>query len=426
MGVLGSMLLDPDRAIPRATSRISEQHFYQPANQIVFDVLRRMHKARVAVDLLTVCDQLSKRKDLEAIGGRPYVTSLITFIPVPVESMLDYYLAFLIEAFQRRTIIRGCAEAQGKAYDLSQDIPLIKKRVFSTMREAESRSNESATRATVAELGQMIDARQIGAHLGIDTGISGWDTGLRGIFPKRFYVLGARPKIGKTAMIEQMAQTQIRNGIPVLIFERDMSLTDLIGRMACRTAGVVFQAFITGVCTNEELQNVRHAAEAIDPDLLRLHSPTNMTADELCSIVEREIQEYGIQVWYLDLFQRLKTPEKDRVESLVDAANAIRDVIQSTGVPGVILAEILRDAEKTKRPNSSQFKYCDGLFSSCDTSILLWSNEDPKTLIEPDGKLRRQKVNFTIDANRGGAVGDETIYFDRPLMTFHGSEGELF
>jgi replicative DNA helicase len=420
-GVLGSMMIDPRRTIPEVIRLITEEHFYVPAHQTIYNALVERWRARAGIDLITFTEVLRARKLLDSVGGAAFVTSLFTFVPTSANVL--YYLDIVIDKYQRREIVEACTEAVRRAYEeQDQSIEPIKKRLWDGLRKTESRVNESLTTATVREVRDMVYARQIGGELGLPTGIPSWDKELHGIFPKRFYVIGARPKIGKTSLIEQAAQHQNRNGVPVLIFERDMSLADLIGRMACRDAGVAFESFQIGKLKDDQLRRLEIALEKIDPSLLRVYSPANLTSAELVSIIEREIEENKIQVFYLDLFQRIKTNERDRVEGLTAAANAIRDVIQSTGVPGVILAEILKEADKTKRPHSGQFKYCDGLFSSCDTSIMLWTEDDPKNLVDDEGVMRRQQITFTIDANRGGPVCDSTMWFDRPLMKFYATD----
>lgn len=384
--------------------------------------LCKCEQAGQPTDLILFTTYLRTTNQLDHAGGASFITSLYTFVPTAANVM--YYAPIVIERYNQRTLMAACTLAAHKAAQPEANVEQIKLSLWGDLKETESRNNESKTVEVVREIQDMVAARQIGGEIALRTGIPPWDKALKGVFRKRFYVLGSRPKIGKSALMEIAAQTLIDEGKAVLIFQRDMSLTDMIGRMSCRKAGVIYEDFTTGVCSNDDLEAVSRAADRINPDLLRTYEPTNMTAEELVSIVEREIIQNDIQVFFLDLFQRLQVGKKDKVEGLTDAANLIRAVIQTTGVPGIVAAEILKDADKTHRPHSGQFKYCDGLFSTCDVSILLWSDDDPKQLMNEDGEMRRQKVMFTIDANRGGGVGEEVMYFDRPHMTFHEEESE--
>lgn len=419
-GILGSMFVEP-KIIPQVQRFISSEHFFFPRNAEMFDIFVDCWKTKKPISLISFTQELRDRRALDSFGGASYITEVYNFVPSGAN--VGYYIDVVLSKARYRNIIETCGASVKKA-EQGEDISSIKRELWNMLRKTESQQHHSVTRETVREVKQMIYARQIGTEIGLLTGVAAWDESLRGIFPKRFIVLAARPKVGKTAMIEQAAQFQIKNGHPVLIFERDMSLTDLVGRMACRDANVVYDDFTTGRCGDVELRAVHKSVDAIDTNLLRLYSPSNLTADAIAAIVEHERNEHGIEVFYLDLFQRLKTSGNDRVEGLTAAANTIRDLIQSTGISGVILAEVLKEADKTGRPHSGQFKYCDGLFSACDTSILLWSDEDPKKLGQADGSLRRQRVTFTVDANRGGGVGDSTVYFDREHMKFYAEDDD--
>jgi replicative DNA helicase len=426
-GVLSSMLLDT-ATVAEMSREITSDYFYQPAHATTFALLIEMWRDHQPVDLISVTNELRKRKLLEQIGGAAFITSLSLFVPTAAN--VRYYADVVIEKHKLRNIVHACTKAVQVSMEANADedtVKSVKRTLWEMLRETESRKISSITAKTVDEVRELVYERQVGSELGLLTGINAWDESLHGIFRRRFYVLGARPKVGKTALIEQAAQWQISHSNHVLIFERDMSPADLMARMACRAAGVVFEDFNTGTSGERELANVLIALEAMPTEYLHIYNPANLSSEDLVSIVEREIEEHDIKVWYLDLFQRLRTREREKVEGLTDAANAIREVIQSTGVPGVVLAELLKqtdrpwskkEGDKRARPHSGQFKYCDGLFSACDTSILLWSDEDPKDLVDEDGGKRRQKVTFTVDANRAGSVGDNVMYFDRPKMTF--------
>jgi replicative DNA helicase len=424
-GVLGSMVLSPMEIIPIARALLKKESFHIPAHAMIFQQLKNLYAQKKRIDFITLTAAMTDAGLIQAVNGPGFITDMFTFVPTAANA--DYYIAIVLE---KETCRRAIIEAQdliAHAYDQQDDLPgLLKKARNIAAIGSGATVNQSRTEEAIAGIHEKIAARKIGAEgaMGIVTGVPAWDIALKGIYRGRFNVLGARPKVGKSALIEQAMGTQIEQEIPVLCFQQDMSVDDMIGRMACRACGMIYDQFISGDLEPAELDIIGRAADRLDPRLLRLYSHTTLTADEMAAIIEREKRENGIQVFYLDLFQRLKVNTRDKVEGLVDAANTIRSVIQETGVSGVVLAEILKEADTTKRPHSGQFKYCDGLFSSCDTSIMLWSDDDPKKLADITGELRRQHIIFTVDANRGGGVGDNTMYFDRPLMTFfrHASE----
>lgn len=362
---------------------------------------------------------------IEIYGGKTIMPEFEARISEDMESYGGFQALCdrLHELRKLRIIAETCRTISRRAQEQQDGADELRVELLDRMSWLETRRNHNQTEQAVREVLGMLVEREIGGTISLPTGIPAWDISLHGIFPKRFYAIGARPKVGKSALIEQIAMTLHDAGEAVLIFQRDMSLTDMVGRMACRSAGLVFEDFMSGNINARHSQRIRSAACRINPELLRIYSPANLTASEMAMIVEREHSQHKVKVFFLDLFQRLVTG-RDKVEGLVDAANTIRQVIQTTGVSGVIIAEVTKESDKTGgRPHAGQFKYCDGLFSACDTAVMLWTDDDPKQLVDRiTGEHRRQKIYFTVDANRGGAVSDETMYFDRPHMRFFSTE----
>lgn len=422
-GLLGSALLVPHEVVSKATEMgITHKSFHIPAHSIIWKAMVDIvTQKEIPLDIIILTQYLRDKGSLDEAGGAALVSSLFTFVPTAVNFPL--YAETIQEKETLRAIIATCTKHREMAYSNQEDLPDIVEGLESDaikiVRQRYQSTDICLTNEIIKNMNQEINSIEAGEEISITSGFDSWDEILHGIIARRFYAIGARPKTGKTALIEQMADAQASQKIPVAIFQQDMSVGDMMGRIACRKSGIVFDDYICGRLTQEQYISVRLALEEIDQKYLRIFSPHNLTAQELAVIIKREVKENGIKVFYLDLFQRLKTGEKDRVEGLTDAANIIRDVIQTTGVSGIILAEILKEADTTKRPHSGQFKYCDGLFSSCDTSIMLWTKDDPKEIVKGSNPDRRQEIIFTIDANRGGGVSDNKIYFDRPNMQFY-------
>lgn len=405
---------------------LTPEHFHDPRNRVVFETWHQLAAEGKPIDLTTTTAEFFRLSKTGAEQGGPgldHLTAIYTGRSEYAERNVIAddpvsYAAMLEEYRSARCIVTACTRAAIKASRVQDSLDTIKAGLFRDLAESESRKNESRTESSIVEIQLMLEDCEVGESAGMATGIPPWDMALKGIYPARFYVVGARPKVGKSALCEQVAQTLNCSGRPVLFFQRDMSVRDMVIRMACRELQVCYEDFATGVASAEERDRVRRGLALINPKLMRVYSPANMTADELAAIVRREKEQSGVEVFFVDLFQRIKTHgSRDRVEGLSDAANTIRDVIQDTGVAGVVIAEVLKEADKSGRPHSGMFKWCDGLFSCCDTSILLWSDDDPKKLAG-EGKMRRQRVMFSIDANRG-SVSDQEMWFDRPMMTFH-------
>lgn len=399
---------------------LSNNHFGEVANQRIFGVIAALEADVIPIDLITVTQKARDTGVLDEIGGAAALTSLVTGESV-LPSMLPVYTGTLERTRKRRVIYEGCARGMADAVNGELDPLEVSTKIEDTLHEVDTQEeSESRTTESIADVRERIITHSIGGTKGLSTGVEVWDEMPGKLKPGRMIILGARPKIGKTSLAETMIEHQISNGQAVLVFQRDMSLGDMVCRMACRRARVPYFRFEEGKCTGGELERVRAAVDSYDKlkDKLLLYSPVNMTPGEMRGTLKREIRQSGVQAVYLDVFQRIRVLN-NLTEGLTQASKDIRDMCNDFELPWVILAHLNKDADETKRPHAGQFKYCDQLFADCDTAVLMWTDEDPKQLEQPDGTLKRQHVILTVDGNRGGSVGDRSVYFDRPLMTFH-------
>src|SRR5207245_4546968 len=123
-GVLGSMLIAPQDAIPECVEKITEEYFYIPAHQTVYRVLVEQWNAGQAIDLITFTQTLRDQNLLETIGGAPFVTSLFTFVPTAAN--VDYYLEIVRDKYVLRKIISTCTERVRRAYEEQGEVgPLL-------------------------------------------------------------------------------------------------------------------------------------------------------------------------------------------------------------------------------------------------------------------------------------------------------------
>lgn len=391
--------------------------FWLARNRFVFEVMAEMNVNDVPIDMVTLWNhcQSSERQE-KAQVDRVYVTEI--FRAFVAHGNTRYYCEILEEKHKRRQLIIAATKAIELARQMEvpidETITQTQTRISIVEEEAD---NECVTDKALAILEAQLVERETGKAVhGLITGVPAWDDSLRGIFPGDMQLIGARPKVGKTAAIETAMQTQIELGIPVLCFQRDTRIATMLGRMACRTARVVYEDFLFGVSTTKQNQRVRNALQDLKKaaSLIRLYNPARLTAADLHSIVIREMRKSKVKVWYLDHFQTLQYGNKLITEGLTQASMSLRRTINDTGIPGVIIAQVSKEADKSGRPNSGQFKWCDQLFSDADKIVLMWSEVDPK-MLAPD---ERQLINWTVDNSRTGAPSDNRMKFHRELLTF--------
>src|SRR3982074_2590016 len=119
-GVLGSMLISPRDAIAESVAKITEEYFYVPAHQTIYNALVELWNANQAIDLITFTQFLRDRNLLETIGGAPFVTSLFTFVPTAAN--VGYYLQIIRDKYILRQIIATSTESVRRAFEEQDDV----------------------------------------------------------------------------------------------------------------------------------------------------------------------------------------------------------------------------------------------------------------------------------------------------------------
>lgn len=244
-----------------------------------------------------------------------------------------------------------------------------------------------------------------------NTPIQAWNRIFGGIADERYYAIASRPGLGKTAMMEQMVTTYLQMDETVVVFEKDMSPQMLVERIACREAKVPFWRYERETLEAHERKNVRVMLSGLDPNRLKLFNPIGLTAEKLCAIARREIRQHKARAIFLDHIQCLRWPGRDLREGLTSSSLALRNNVTETGVSHIVLAHINREGAKG-RPQPENIKEFDQLFGDVDALALLWSD------VEAQDAKDERPMKLYAAKNRGGAVVEENLTYNGPLLTF--------
>src|SRR5438874_9489929 len=185
-GVLGSMLIAPQDAIPECVEKITEEYFYIPAHQTVYRVLVEQWNAGQAIDLITFTQTLRDQNLLETVGGAVFVTSLFTFVPTAAN--IDYYLEIVRDKYVLRQIISTCTEGVRRAYEEQGEVNTlldeVEQSVFS-VGEARTKAQLEPMKKHVMGALERIEKlfENKGSISGIATGFKDYDRMTSGLHP---------------------------------------------------------------------------------------------------------------------------------------------------------------------------------------------------------------------------------------------------
>lgn len=397
---------------------LTPAHFYIRKHGIIWGCMASMRSLQMEVDVRSVAAKLQELGKLVEVGGLYDIERIASTFVCGVE----YHAQVLEKCRRSRLVMEMCDQALkglgGGETEGSDTLILDLEQKLFALNESGKDDMENVTAKAMESLKDAIDKRKKGERvLGIKTGIGPWDKALGGLIKSRFYVIAARPGMGKTAMIEQIIEGMMLQDKSCLVFSQDMDADMLVSRMACRSAGICYKDYETGRCDAKALFKLDAAVQGLMTriDKLIIYSPSSLTASAMRAIVRKEKRMNRVEAVFLDHVQCLEvgTAKDDIRLSLTLQSREIARSVKDTGIPHVVLAQLNREGCKG-RPSPTNIKEFDALHADCDAMVLLWSEDDPSD-IEPGKCLR---VKFTMGKNRYGPRFEDELDFYGPMMRF--------
>ncbi|MCS7190993.1 MAG: AAA family ATPase, partial [Fimbriimonadales bacterium] len=250
MSVLGSMMLDRD-ALERVAELLQVEDFYHPAHRTICEVIYSLYERNIAVDLLTVQEELRRRGQLEEVGGLPALVNIIESVPTAANA--EYYARIVQEKSILRRLLRAAHEiirlTEDPELELQQILDQAEQAVYQVAERQIGREFYSVNSLVLnvleqfEERQQMLQDRPDGELLlGISTGYRDLNRILSGLQPSELIILAARPSVGKTSLAINIAEhVAIRERKAVAIFSLEMAAEQLVQRMLCSQAAVSAQ-----------------------------------------------------------------------------------------------------------------------------------------------------------------------------------------
>ena len=394
--VLASLMLDYER-ITELSAFLQPNHFYREKHQWVYEALLALHQRGEPADLVTVADELERRKRLGDVGGPVTLSALQLRLPTAIH--VEYYAQIVERCGVLRQLI-GAAEAIAKmAYDesekeLDEVLTEAEAKIFAIGDGRKSKSSTISVRemATTA-LARYTDAFMGKAPKGIETHSSLLDLKLwsGGLARKELTVIAARPSMGKSSLMCQMALTQAKAGNRVLIFSLEMSKERLLDRLMANESQIDSNALARGRFSESEFErlNIKLAELADSDGELLINDDRGMSPFEMRSAALRAAHHYGpLDVVYIDHLQEvgergLITKKSSTADVVATKARLLRNLSHELDAAMVLLAQLNRNCEsrQDKRPLLADLKDSGGVEEAADVVIFIYRDDryNPET-----------------------------------------------
>jgi len=415
--VLASMLFDRE-AIAAAYETVSAPDFYSPANAAVYETMVELFSVGVPVDVVTLSDKLAEKGLLEQIGGRDMVIRLAG--QYYTSANIKQHAQIVAEKSILRQLIRASQEILSSGYDARESLDALlehaEKRIFDISQRNTSRDFVAMGEVMVEALARLDQLFQTqGAITGVPTGFIDFDRKTAGLQPADLILIGARPSMGKTAFLLNLAQNAaIKEGIPTAIFSLEMSAAQLGIRMLSAQARVDSGRLRTGRLEGDDWDKVSAALPELSAAPLYIEDTPGISITDMRAKCRRLKMEKGLGLVIVDYLQLMSSAAGARTESRQEEVSgisrALKGMAKELNIPVVVAAQLSRAVEtrstKDRRPLLSDLRESGAIEQDADIVAFLYRD----VYYNPD-TIDQNKAEVIIAKQRNGPTGTVELTF---------------
>jgi replicative DNA helicase len=428
--VLSAMLIDQD-AILRATEHVDDTMFYREGHRRIFRAMVAISERGDVVDPLTLSDELQRRGELDASGGKDYIGFLVD--AVPTSANVEYHAKIVREKALLRRLIEASTDIVAEAFDARQTagdlLDHAESRIFEI---SQQRGREGFTR--IKELlwptMERIEALQRGGKsiTGVPSGFSDLDELTSGFQPSDLVVVAARPSMGKTAFILNIAQhAAIEHNVPVALFSLEMSKESLVQRMLTGEARVDAQKLRKGMLRDDDFPRLARAAGILAQAPIFIDDSPGITLLEMRSAARRLRADANVGLVVVDYLQLIQSTvnAENRTQEISQISRSLKALAKELAVPVVALSQLSRATEQRtdKRPQLSDLRESGAIEQDADLVMFIYRQEMYEGPTDKDGNSLEGRSEVIVGKQRNGPTGIVNLFFHKAYTRFENYSG---
>jgi replicative DNA helicase len=421
MSLLGAILID-EEVIADVSEQVTIKDFYDNRHTIIFTAMLRLYEHHKPVDLLTLTDELKKKDELETIGGMAYLTELTNYVPTAAHA--SAYAEIVASKATRRRLIKASADISELGYDEETNIQELLERAETELFSVSDQSLKQDLVSLESILTESFDRmeelhRNKGQLRGIRTGWRDLDNMTAGLQRSDLIVLAARPAMGKTTLVTNLAYNVATVAKqPVLFFSLEMSKEQLVDRMLADASGVDAWNIRTGNLSDEDFSKLSEAMGEMAEAPIFIDDTPGLSVLEMRTKARRAAHERPlglIIVDYLQLMQASGRSDGNRVQEVSEISRGLKLIAREMNVPVVALSQLSRSVESRSPqiPQLADLRESGSIEQDADIVMFIYREAyyNPET-------DRENITDLIIAKHRNGPTGRIELYFHPERLRF--------
>ncbi len=418
--VLGAILID-NEAFHHAAEFIDSKDFFRQAHRRIFDKMVDLSERGQAIDFVTLKDELGREGALEDVGGPAYIAALVD--GVPRSSNVDHYARIVKSKATLRNLIHSANKIAATAYEAELDPEELLDEAERTIFEiAEDRISEGfiSLGTLVRDSFETIEKlhEHKGAITGVPTGFADLDVLTSGLQRGDLIIVAARPSMGKTSLVLNIAATVgVRSDKTVGFFSLEMARDQLFLRLLSAEARVDAQRFRSGFLTEKDYDRIAESMGRLAEAKIFIDDSPSIGALEMRAKARRLMAEHGLDLLIVDYIQLMQGRGRfeNRTQELGAISRSLKILAKELNVPIVVLSQLSRapEARSDGRPQLSDLRESGALEQDADVVVLIYREDVYKPTDENDGVAQ-----LIVAKQRNGPTDTVKVAFLKEFTRF--------
>lgn len=413
--ILGSMLSDPI-AVVDATAKLLADDFSLDSHRRIYSAMLELSDLGHAIDYVTLAEVLMRRKELEAVGSRPYLMFLTQDLPRHLN--IENYVQIVKDKSILRQLMQVCELGLNRAADQSESsldvLGAVETRLLEISENAIKRGFSDVGQIVAESFGSIDQLYEQGREItGLETHYTEFDRMTSGLQKSDLMIIAARPSMGKTAWAINIAQNcSVRDGKVVAVFSLEMSKESLLRRMLASEALVNSRKIQTGFLPREDKQKLINALDRLMSSKMFIDDTPGITLTEMRAKVRRLRQQEGqldlILIDYLQLMTMSAGPggrkPENRNQEVSAISRGLKALAKEMGVPVVALSQLSRGSEQRqgdKKPLLSDLRESGSIEQDADVVCFIHREE----YYDRENEDIKGQAEIIIAKQRNGPTG---------------------
>ncbi len=420
----------------KIADQLHAEDFYKPSYGQIYEAMIDLYAKQEPIDLLSLSNRLQDKGILEKIGGRAFLSGLVS--RVPSSAHIKHYADIIQKKSTLRRLGSAAAEITELAYNETEELDKVldqaEQSIFGVSQKY-LKQNFSPVRDVLNEAFERIDMlhREKGKTRGVPSGFKDLDDLLAGFQKSDLIILAARPSVGKTTLAMDFARNiAVNSKIPVGIFSLEMSKEQLVDRLLCSEAGIDLWRMRTGKLSDrpdsDDFPRLGHAMGVLSEAPIYIDDNASANIMEIRTKARRLQTEHGLGLLiidYLQLMEGRSRKEENRVQEISEISRALKQIARELNIPVIALSQLSRAVEQSKPaiPKLSHLRESGSIEQDADIVMFIYRkaadrNYRPEELTDEDKRIGE----IHISKHRNGPTGIVKVFFDAARVSFKNLE----